>query len=340
MNLKWLLLMGGVALMINAPHFYRNYQLGGHILTPTESSRELKNKEFTPKAALSLIVRNIGLHLNTPLKGINKIMEDGVYTFHNLMGMQTNDAKTTLGWEFRIFKGIDEDAIGNFFHLLLFATATFILICRKGLMKNRELQGLLIYIFISFFAVCVTLKWQIWGSRLHLPLFIIGAPLTATILEGYTKKGLLIVLTFLLFGCSIPLLTKNPKKRFFSSKKTTLFNADREKLYFITEGDLYPGYKAVSGTINANGCKKIGLSIGEDNWEYPWWILLQGKDGGKRIEHIGVENHSKKFEDADFKPCVILKKEPTDHKRMEYNGVLYESILFREGFSVYQNHPS
>ena len=339
-NLKWLLLIGSVALMINAPHFYRNYQLGGHILTPAEASKELKNQEFNPKSVLSLLVRNIGLHLNTPFKAVNKTIEKSVYKFHDLMGMETNDLSTTLGWEFRIFKGIDEDAIGNFFHLLFFVCAVLIFLIRKTYLQNRELRGLLIFIMLSFLAVCVSLKWQIWGSRLHLPLFVIGAPVTATVLEGYVKKGLLVVLTFLLFSSSIPLLTKNPKKRLVSSKKTTVFNAGREKLYFITEGDLYPVYKAVSRVINATGCKEIGLSIGEDHWEYPWWILLQVRQGGKRIEHAGVDNHSKMFEKPDFEPCVILKKESAAVNHFDYEGVPFENILFLDGFSVYNKTSS
>ncbi len=336
-NFKSFVIIGSIAFLINAPHFFRNYQLGGHIFTPTGSSIELKNSEFTSTAILSLLIRNVGLHLNTPFKTINKTMENGIYKFHDLLGLETNDPGTTLGWEFRIFKGIDEDGIGNFSHLLLFVVSVFILIFRKGRMEREVWQGLLISVLLCFVAVSVVLKWQIWGSRLHLPLFVIGAPLTAAVFEVYGGKNTLIVVTVLLFGLSIPLLTKNPKKRLVSSKKTTIFNAGREALYFITEGDRYPGYKKAANAVNSTGCKNIGLSLGENDWEYPWWILLQTGPVRKKMEHVAVDNLSNKLSRPGFNPCVILKKEPVERNTLEYNGKLYENIFFQDGFSVYKS---
>lgn len=335
-NLRSFVIIGSIVFLINAPHFYRNYKLGRHILTPTESSKELKNHEFSPKAVLSLLIRNIGLHLNTPLKAVNKTVEESVYKFHDLLGIETNDPNITLGGEFRIFKGIDEDAVGSFSHLLLFVAAVFMLIVRKERIQRKVWQGLFLYILLSFFAVSVLLKWQIWGSRLHLPLFVIGAPLTATVLEVYGTKNTLIVMTAVLFGLSVPLLTKNPKKRLFSSKKMTVFNANREQLYFITEGNLYSGYKEIADVINSTGCTEIGLSLGEDHWEYPWWILLQAGSGHKKIKHVEVDNLSKKFSRFGQRPCLILKKEPQEKNILEYDGTPYQNIFYQNGFTVYK----
>jgi hypothetical protein len=66
-------------------------------------------------------------------------------------------------------------------------------------------------------------------------------------------------------------------------------------------------YLHVSDSIRNTGARNIGLKHGEDDWEYPLWVLLKGKDGKlPRFEHIDVDNPSGAIALRDFQPDLII----------------------------------
>jgi len=76
--------------------------------------------------------------------------------------------------------------------------------------------------------------------------------------------------------------------------------------YFYKRPTLMTSYAGVMAYVKSQDCRKIGLMIGEDSWEYPWWPLLAAKD--LRVESIGVSNASSalSYPLGDFKPCAII----------------------------------
>ena len=84
--------------------------------------------------------------------------------------------------------------------------------------------------------------------------------------------------------------------------------------------NIYEEYGEISDIINGMSCDNVGLMIGEDTWEYPYWVQLRGK----RIEHVNVKNDTSIYEDVGFVPeCIILD----DYEGLE-NGVMCHGIKY------------
>ena len=59
----------------------------------------------------------------------------------------------------------------------------------------------------------------------------------------------------------------------------------------------------------SRNCSEVGLQLQLDDWEYPFWTLLQ-RDGRevRRVEHVNVDNRSADAAAAReaFMPCAII----------------------------------
>ncbi len=175
-----------------------------------------------------------------------------------------------------------------------------------GLQQARK-TGVFEYslVILAMFVLFVfLLKWQPWNSRLHLPLFILIAPVVGKVLDrtnyerltAYLSSFLLITALFwLLFNETRPLAGQD-----------TLFNTPRLDQYFWSRPDLYPDYVAASQQIAAQNCPQVGLHLGGDDWEYPLWVLLAPQQ--VEIRSVGVENESRSrpLPNPQFSPCAIL----------------------------------
>jgi hypothetical protein len=38
------------------------------------------------------------------------------------------------------------------------------------------------------------------------------------------------------------------------------------------------GYEWAAAAVRASGARRVGIVQSEDAWEYPWWVLLPGRD--------------------------------------------------------------
>ena len=63
--------------------------------------------------------------------------------------------------------------------------------------------------------------------------------------------------------------------------------------------------------MKSNKCGQIGLDIGFNDWEYPFWPLLNpDANDAIRIEHVNVNNESNRISVlpyfSRFSPCAII----------------------------------
>jgi|GEM_PF-5008473 len=61
--------------------------------------------------------------------------------------------------------------------------------------------------------------------------------------------------------------------------------------------------------VQERDCKNIGLVIGSDSWEYPFFEMFNADlDRSIRIEHVLVENFTNKLKYplGNFSPCAII----------------------------------
>ena len=298
-----------LVIVINSGHYIRNIELFG---SPVHSAGlKFSNEHLGPATLISNISRNISIHLSTPSKRINNVTEAVVRAIHVPLSIDVSDPRTT--WEDKRFSvralSTHEDRSQNPLHFLLIAASIAIFLYSRRFRKPPELRYYLGMLIFSFALFCFYLKWQPWHSRLHLPLFLLFTPFVALTLGKVAHKNAANVVVALLILTALPWLFYNELRPVVA--RENIFNTTRIDQYFKYRAHLKEPYLHTTEAILARGCTDIGLKIGHEDWEYPFWILLNRPgEGAVRIEHVNVENISKiKALDepfVSFKPCYLI----------------------------------
>jgi hypothetical protein len=182
--IKPLLIIAAVVLLVNLGHFSRNISIFSNPLQSGEIS--YSNESFTPASLISNISRNMALHMGTPWNRANALTERVIEVLHTILNKDSNDPKTTYAnTSFKVTKAsLFEDRAGNALHLLLILFSIVVLLSDKQLRsRSSHLTGFFCALIGGFLLFCFYLKWQPWGSRLHLPLFVLWAPFVAVVLS-------------------------------------------------------------------------------------------------------------------------------------------------------------
>jgi len=335
-SLLGLLLITCCALSLNFGQYIRTAQIFG---SPFWTNVSLTNESYDLKVLWVNVLRNLSIHLSTPSMYANDSLKEGVTRAAQFFGADINDPRASFEKDFYFHTmGFDEDYVGNFLHALLFGIV-FILS-----FFNRGPKGRIVFyvctLLCAFLLFCLIVRYQPWNSRFHLPLFILFCPLAGVILGNSLKKWCLI-LGILFFLAALPWLFLNkhhPWGGFFN-----IWKDPPTAQYFYKNPELFPVYSTVSQYIISSGCKQLGLLIGEDSFEYPWWGILNGS--GTRIEHVGVTNASSALEYplGDFEPCVVIASGVEPPPLVMVGNLIYAPIgTMPEGdskISIYLRKP-
>jgi hypothetical protein len=157
------------------------------------------------------------------------------------------------------------------------------------------------------------LRWHIWASRLHLPLFLLFSPVAglavAGLGKGWIERGVMLFLPIL----ALPWVLFNPSRPLVSFKTIlenfpSIFTISRQSQYFANNPDSEHEFLAASALITSSRCKNIGLKSDDNSWEYQLWVLTRNNGmNGPRIEHVDVPNVSQMIPKPPFKPdCIVI----------------------------------
>ena len=328
-----------LAVMVNAPHYVRNFELYGSPLGPGSEGGDFvyTNQLVTPAAITSNIVRNAGLNLAIH-PSVDQATEQFIYGLHERLGISPKDPRTTWpGTEFRVRDSHNEDDAGNTAHLLLIVASLAIYIFLPGKMMRASIYaGSVVFAFLFFSAY---LKWQPWHSRLQLPLFVLWSPFVGLMLARSRRFQLGSILLALLMLASLPSFV-------FSSTKPMLgangiFGVSRSHQYFLERPDRQAPYDAAVQVIGDMQCRDVGLMIGGDDWEYPLWVMLKEKIGADlRLEHLNVTNVSAskraaQASDRSIVPCAIFVLNAAPKNSIVVDGRSFSRRWNAEAVSVY-----
>ena len=364
-KLMWSLGLIVVAgLVMNTGHFLRNYGLYGHPLSTANSRITTDNLSITTTYAN--LIRNAAGQLATPLPMINNMI---VSATEWTLGENINNSDATFeAAEFSVDFRINSDYSGNLFQMVLLTLALILL---PWLIKNRK-SALFFYLMAVFAAIVVfnvSIKWQPWGSRLITPIFLLGSPLIAILInKTISSKKLISSLMVVLFLFSVPFLLLNSIRplvpffeddsvlytnrvqKFFSDKpnqyKTfskiispffkgrSILHTDRRMLYFLSNFRTYYDYNRAMRVIGDENPLEVGLFLSSNDWEYPIWVFSGNHAGGGEIEfrHIGVEDISNNLQQEQRAfPSLVLATREFDQT---IAGVEYEIIFDTDSIDV------
>jgi hypothetical protein len=194
------------ALVMNSQIYARNI---GLYHSPIVSGGERTiTEEFSLPVLFANLVRNGAAQLATPLPAANRALNQGITS---ILGQQiSNPASTFENQSFQVAFQINEDYSGN---PLQFILTTIALLVLPFLKKDgtRELKACLLATALSIFLFSFFFKWQPWGSRLQLPIFLLGA-IAAGYLLGMLEARTILPgsLAALLTLTCLPYLLLNP----------------------------------------------------------------------------------------------------------------------------------
>jgi len=338
-----------VFFLINTGHFLRNISIYNNPLGINSEGYIATNEKINIFIFFSNFIRNIVLNFSFPISQINEKIFIIVSKLHSYLEISLTDQINTVGSDYFIPFSLYESTAPNTLHFLIIVLSIiFFIFIKKKNFYLKILSFFIISIIIGFCLFSIVLKWQPYGNRLILPLFILVAPFVAIIIAE--KKGLFKFLLISLFLYSVPYIFLNKSRPLMASikkvsnlnyeiEKPYIANKKRDELYFVRRPDLYQKYKIITEIIKENKCNKIGIIISGDNWEYPLWKFIKKDFNDYKIFHINVENSSRfsKYNNyTKLKPCAVIKITDLD----ENNFLLNESFsnqIYKKPIRLYFN---
>ena len=337
------------ALIFNLGHYWRNFDLFNSFLgTPKNFAVAYKIEVISVPTFLSNIIRNLGLHLDivrtlklenfiTPITGIaNKLIS----IFHDIIGVDMFDPRTTAT-SYSGIPGIsfDENVAGNPLHFFIILSVIFYYLLRTKLRRDRILFIYQLVTIACFLMLCLMLKIQAYHSRHHLAIFMFFAPLVGIVLSQIPLQKLANVIAILLIVASLPWVLQNKFRPIVA--EANIFNLSRIEQYFINRPQLQEPYVQTAKTILSTECKNIGLSLGEgtsvgnEYWEYPFWVLLKDSQTQIHIENVNAQNISlskaEKYPHQNFIPCAIIAVRNSKVPQIE--AMTFKNRLFTKTMS-------
>jgi len=317
------LVVAAAGVALNLGHWVRNAAVSG---TPVGPGREGDRGQFSyamerhdPAALASNTLRNLALHAGTPAGRVNRTLDGVVRRAHDALGVDPSDPRTTwMALQFHV-TGLSrhEDAAGNPLHLLLAAAAVAALVGGRRCVARR------VWAYAGALAAggslfVVVLKWQPWGSRLQLPLFVLAAPLIAVALARVTAPRASRLTAGVLLAAATPWLFFGRPRALLGPGSVLSMPADVQ--YFANRPGLAAPYADATRVLRASRCSDVGFVGGWNSYDYPLWALLRRGDPTARLRHVLVTNESAAWERDPRPPCAVVRLYPPDARPLAVRG--------------------
>ena len=304
---------GALALVINTPHYVRNYTLSGSIMgfesVQADSNFRFRNDTLGWKQTVSNILRNTSEQLGGRSERWNTAVFRFVERAHQVLGIDIADPATTWQWtSFHAPRNANHEADApNRLHLLILCALGCLLPIRasRGHDRQRALYGAAIA--LGFVVFCAWLKWQPFMARLFLPLFVVASPL-AGVLEEVLSPAILqaAVCLLLIDGARLPVLENwvRPLRG-----PGSVLRGDRDSQYFadMTQWSNTASYRETVQQLSSSKCGVIGIDLSHYHLEYPLQALLRERNPNVLFVHAGVSNASARYrQPISAPPCAIV----------------------------------
>ena len=324
-------------------HSLRSFALYGNFMGPSGEPMgrsasalgvfEYKNARMDPPRFAYCFVRNVALHGNIEgLPKFRKQLKTKVKSLAHWLNLAENDPETTwAGMAFHIAASRSEDGAGNFVQVALF------LIVSTGLLFHRATIRLVpAYCFCIVGGACffaLVLRWQPWGARLHLPLFMAMAPVCGAAMETWKSRGVAAFLSGVSLVYAVPFVVANQSRPLFGNP--CVFHSAREQQYFVHNLDLLPEYQNAIATLKRNRCQKVGLQTDTNDFEYPFWPLTRHAQLGEiEFFQVNVTSVSKSLADR-IAPDAVIATYPITENEITVATTLYRRELQTGHLSVF-----
>ena len=290
-----------IALLLNGGHWVRNWSLFENPLYT--GGFDFSNGKLNITILWSNLVHNSALHWGTPSHRINIITLDILY---RILGDLTAIPEFRFdGHNLRIPFSKHEDSAGNFLHYWFLVTSLLgVVLFRRRFQLNIPTVYLALSIVLLAIFYCSIVKYQIWSSRTHTPLFMIGAPIISIFIfnlgtrmrDHFTKIFLIM---------SIPWIFLNETRPFYLDNSQAIFSVNREESYFYYFPHLLRPYGDALFYLKEHAPEEIGIN--SFHHEYSLRIMINDRlEEPPRMGHVSIGNISSGLRVDGYTPQYIL----------------------------------
>jgi hypothetical protein len=327
-------------LLINAPFWLRTYKL---FQTPIGTMTNGNKNDFSnPASFVSSVSKHTFLHLGfiSPQNRYNAFMEMQLRNIHEAVGVSLRESG--YGMEFKMNKlNFNEDFAHNFIGILLILTSLPLLFFTNLSRFARWYAGLA---FASFLVFCLFISYQVYGSRLHIPFFLLISPVIGLIYSSVFNSILTKIFLIILWICALPFALLSVTHPLLSTKwffekifpvinsslhlninTDNLLNLKQESILYsspekIIWGDNWNEIRSLKNFTDSIQAKNIGFDFTEASLDYGYQYILRASN--RHFEHIAVRNPSAKLENPSFVPdCIIAEHD--EGNAFTYHGKTY-----------------
>ena len=299
----------GIAIGINTPHYIRNYEFSGSVLGyDSVWAGDLHRWRIEKpgwRATVSNGLRTFSEQLGTGSSRWNRAVYRFVLAAHRRLGIDPNDPATTdsQGTFQPPVDARHEGNGNNHWHLALLFLAMCVLAARS---VGRRDTGRFLYaagLVCGFIAFCALLKWQTFGARFVLPLYILGAPLAGIAAETGMLPVQLLVCIFLLYNAK-PAVLDNRVRPLRGPRSVLHVSRDTQ---YLTEWGTLAWYTKAVRLVTDSKCGTVGIDIADYPIEYPLQVFLRERNPNVLFVHTGVNDASSRYRPpVDAMPCAVV----------------------------------
>ncbi|WLS47105.1 hypothetical protein Q3V37_07635 [Micromonospora profundi] len=284
-----------VAATVVGPFMARVTAEFGHPLGPPRLRESIPMERHDPQSILVNALRIGHTAFDTPLAPLRRAGAEAIINGAEAIGVDPQDREITFGRE--IFPEPawypDEDRVAFPIAGVLALIGAVVALTRPRRINPGLAGPLRAYAVVVLVAVLLhtsMIKWQPWGNRLILYALVLAIPLAGLWLDALfrrhatggrgrrsvaTMTAVAVLATSALAGV-LSLSYGFPRRLVGDGSVFTTSDWDTR---FLRRPQWTDEFRWAATAVRDSGAQRIGLVQQNDNWEYPWWLLLRHTDG-------------------------------------------------------------
>ncbi|MDO3703528.1 hypothetical protein Q3W71_17800 [Micromonospora sp. C28SCA-DRY-2] len=298
------LLILTVAAAVVGPFLARVTVEFGHPLGPPRLRESIPMERHDPGSIVVNALRIGHTAFDTPLAPLRRAGAEAIVGVAGLIGVDPQDRATTFGREtFPVPSWYpDEDRVAFPLAGALALLGAGFALARPGRLSPERAGTLRAYAVVVVGAVLLhtaMIKWQPWGNRLLLYALVLAVPLAGVWLDALIHRRSAATATTaaatgpggrrsMAVGLAVTVLATSalagvlavsygfPRRLVGTG---SVFTTGDWETRFLRRPQWTAEFRWAAEAVRAADARRIGLVQQNDNWEYPWWLLLREPDG-------------------------------------------------------------
>ncbi|MEU8214897.1 hypothetical protein AB0C47_03895 [Micromonospora taraxaci] len=283
-----------VAAVVVGPFLARVTAEFGHPLGPPRLRESIPMERHDPQSILVNALRIGHTAFDTPLAPLRRAGAEVIIGGAGVIGVDPQDRAITFGRE--IFPEPawypDEDRVAFPLTGALALIGAVVALARPRRIDPEQTGPLRAYAVVVLAAVLLhtsMIKWQPWGNRLILYAVVLAVPLAGLWVDALLRRrransarrsvATAVAVTVLATSALAGVLALSygfPRRLVGSGSVFTTSDWDTR---FLRRPQWADEFRWAAAAVRDSDARRIGLVQQNDNWEYPWWLLLRQPDG-------------------------------------------------------------